>query len=220
VARLSSQGDLFAAAPTLPEGLAYRPEFITPVEEQHLIAAVAELPLRPMLYQRRSTTSGSLPMYEARRRVLSFGSSYDYSQNRLQAAPPIPDFLHPLRERVASWLGIVPDDFEHALLTEYPPGTPIGWHRDTPDFEVVVGISLAGRCRMRFRPYPHVPHRTHATVELDLAPRSAYVIRGTARWRWQHHIPPTPEHRYSITFRTSSARNKGARHGQHTPRTI
>jgi alkylated DNA repair dioxygenase AlkB len=210
VARLSSQGDLFAAAPALPDGLAYQPEFITRAEEQHLIAVIAQMPLHAAQYK----------AYEARRRVLSFGSSYDYSQNRLQAAPPIPDFLHPLRERVASWLGIVPDDFEHALLTEYPPGTPIGWHRDTPDFEVIVGISLAGRCRMRFRPYPHVPHRTHATLELDLAPRSAYVIRGTARWRWQHHIPPTPEHRYSITFRTPSARNKGARHGGRTPRTI
>ena len=210
MARPSSQGDLFAGAPELPEGLAYRPEFITPAEEHDLIAVIAQMPLHAAQYK----------AYEARRRILSFGSSYDYLRNTLDPAPPIPGFLHPLRERVATWLGLVPDDFEHALLTEYAPGTPIGWHRDTPDFEVVVGISLAGRCRMRFRPYPHVPHRAHPTVELDLAARSAYVIRGTARWRWQHHIPPTAEHRYSITFRTPSARNKGTRHDGGTPRTI
>lgn len=220
VARPSSQGDLFGTAPALPDGLTYRPDFVTRAEEQDLIAVIAKLPLRHMLYRGRSPTPGSVPVYEARRRILSFGSSYDYTRNRLQSAPPVPDFLLPLRERVASWLGIVSDELEHALVTEYAPGTPIGWHRDTPDFEIVVGISLAGRCRMRFRPYPHVPHRAHATVELDLAPRSAYVIRGAARWRWQHHIPPTTEHRYSITFRTLSARNNGARRGGHTLRTI
>jgi alkylated DNA repair dioxygenase AlkB len=210
VARLSSQGDLFATAPQLPEGLIYRPEFVTIDEERDLVAAISQLPLHAAQYK----------AYEARRRILSFGSSYDFSKNTLHPAPPIPEFLLPLRERVAGWLAIAPGDFEHALLTEYAPGTPIGWHRDTPDFEIVVGISLLGRCRMRVRPYPHVAHRAHATVELDLAPRSAYVIRGDARWRWQHHIPPTTEHRYSITFRTLAARNNGVRRGGHPPRTI
>ncbi len=194
-----TQGDLFTVAPELPEGLAYRPDFLSVGEEAGLLAVIAQLPLRAAQYKG----------YEARRRILSFGSSYNFAENRLEAAPPVPDFLQPLRARVGAWLDIAPSDFEHALVTEYRPGTPIGWHRDTPDFEVVVGISLAGRCRMRFRPYPHVPHRGDATLELELAPRSAYVIRGAARWRWQHHIPPAPEHRYSITFRTL-ARGRGS----------
>jgi len=39
-------------------------------------------------------------------------------------------------------------------VTEYREGTALGWHRDVPDFEVVVGASLAGPARMRLRPYP------------------------------------------------------------------
>jgi len=33
MARPSAQGDLFAAAPALPDGLAYRPDFVTAAED-------------------------------------------------------------------------------------------------------------------------------------------------------------------------------------------
>jgi alkylated DNA repair dioxygenase AlkB len=39
-------------------------------------------------------------------------------------------------------------------------------------------------------------------LNLPLAARSAYILRGPARWQWQHAIAPTPGDRYSITFRT------------------
>jgi alkylated DNA repair dioxygenase AlkB len=39
-------------------------------------------------------------------------------------------------------------------------------------------------------------------MTIDLAPRSAYLMRDAARWQWQHAISPTKELRYSITFRT------------------
>jgi alkylated DNA repair dioxygenase AlkB len=89
----------------------------------------------------------------------------------------------------------------HALVAEYQPGTPLGWHRDVPEFEVVGGLSLHGHARMRLRPYPHrLGDRT--ALKLELEPRSAYAMRGAARWKWQHAISPTKELRYSITFRT------------------
>jgi alkylated DNA repair dioxygenase AlkB len=113
----------------------------------------------------------------------------------------VPDFLHPLRERAAALLHVDAGDIEHALVSEYRPGTALGWHRDVPDFELVCGISLASACRMRFRPFPPTKHRK-SVLSLELAPRSAYVLRGDARWRWQHSIPPTRALRYSITFRT------------------
>ena len=72
--------------------------------------------------------------------------------------------------------------------------------------EIVVGISLAGRARMRFRPYAGKTDRK-AAITIELAPRSVYVMQDEIRWRWQHHIPPTKELRYSITFRTLSQRN-------------
>ena len=53
---------------------------------------------------------------------------------------------------------------------------------------------------MRFRRYP--PSPGGAIHTLQLAPRSAYILRGEARWGWQHSVAPTPGLRYSITFRT------------------
>ena len=109
-----------------------------------------------------------------------------------------------LRAKVARRLSVAAEAFSHALVTEYRPGTALGWHRDVPDFALVVGISLGTPCRMRFRPYP--PRRGAAVFALELAPRSLYVLAGEARWQWQHGIAPTPGLRHSITFRTLSAR--------------
>jgi alkylated DNA repair dioxygenase AlkB len=35
-----------------------------------------------------------------------------------------------------------------------------------------------------------------------VAPRSAYLLRGPARFDWEHSIPPLDRLRYSVTFRT------------------
>ena len=188
----TSQNDLFDA-PALPAGLTYKPDFLSAEEEAELVAQIGKLPLREALYRQ----------YTARRRTVSFGSGYDFTKNRLIEAPPMPAFLAPLREKVARWLDIPSEQFVHTLVTEYKPGTPLGWHRDVPDFEVVTGISLAGWGRMRFRPYGGANNRQDV-VSLDLEPRSVYVMRETARWGWQHSIAPTEEHRYSITFRTAA----------------
>jgi alkylated DNA repair dioxygenase AlkB len=180
----------------LPDGLVHREAFIGVAEEAELLAALAALPVAEARYRG----------YVARRRTASFGYGYDFTTNRLQPAPPLPAFLLPLRARAAEWLGLPETALVQGLVTQYRPGTPIGWHRDVPQFESVVGISLAGRCRLRFRPYP--PPRDwprHAFV-LDLAPRSAYQLGRDIRWRWQHAIPEVSEERWSITFRLLSSR--------------
>jgi alkylated DNA repair dioxygenase AlkB len=68
---------------------------------------------------------------------------------------------------------------------------------------VVVGISLLSPCRFRFR-----RGRTGAweTTEVQLNPRSIYVLTGAARKEWQHGIPAVSETRYSLTFRTLRAK--------------
>jgi alkylated DNA repair dioxygenase AlkB len=192
-----SQSELFELAAELPHGLVYQPEFLSPDEEQALLAEFSRLQLIEARFQQ----------YTARRRVARFGegklpASYGVAANE-ESSPrrPFPEFLMPLRCRVAQWRGIDESDFVHALVTEYRPGTPIGWHSDAPHFEIVVGISLAGAARMRFRPYDNKADPKSA-IELELAPRSAYVMQNDIRWRWQHHIPPTRELRYSITLRT------------------
>jgi alkylated DNA repair dioxygenase AlkB len=115
----------------------------------------------------------------------------------------LPDFLLPLREKAAAWAGVPHETFVHALVSEYRPGTQLGWHRDVPNFELIVGVSLGAPCRMRLRPYrPGERNLKEDVIAIDLVPRSAYLMRGAARWQWQHSIPPTKELRYSITFRT------------------
>ncbi len=77
----------------------------------------------------------------------------------------------------------------HALVAEYAPGTPLGWHRDVPDFETIVGVSLGGRATLKFRPYPDEP-ATRKVVQLEVAPRSIYKMADEARWDWQHSVAP------------------------------
>jgi alkylated DNA repair dioxygenase AlkB len=183
---------LFPDVPELPAGLRYQPNFITRHEEADLLAIIAQLPLREAKYKQ----------YTAKRRIVTYGASYDFSNNELVPAGPIPPFLHPIRERIAEWTGVPAREYAHALIAEYSTGTQLGWHRDVPDFEAIAGLSLAGKCRMRLRPYPPQKGRRDLTLALELAPRSAYSIVGQARWGWQHAISPTKELRYSITFRT------------------
>ncbi|MBG9390407.1 alpha-ketoglutarate-dependent dioxygenase AlkB [Caenimonas aquaedulcis] len=187
------------ALPTEPSGLSLRDEFITPAEEQALIELIGTLPLHNAQYKQ----------YTARRRVINFGSSYDFDENVLREAPDIPADFAFLRERLAHWLGIESQAFTQLLVAEYAPGTPLGWHRDVPDYEIVAGVSLGTRAVLRFRPYPHRPGVKAAVRELEAAPRSAYAMQGPARWEWQHSVPPTPGRRWSLTFRTRAARGRG-----------
>jgi len=198
MARPLPQADLFDAAPALPEGFVYELEFLTPEEEAALIAHIRELPMKEAAYKQ----------FTARRRTVNYGGKYDFTAGRLEQAPDIPPFLFPLREKVGKWAGVAPGSFAQALVTEYSPGTPLGWHRDVPDYEVIVGVSLGGRARMRLRPYrPREKQNRKDAMVLELEPRSAYVMRGPARWGWQHCISETKELRYSITFRTAAARS-------------
>ncbi len=186
-----TQNDPFAiAGDTLVKGYVYQLHFLAEAEELALIDEIRKLSLREAEYKQ----------FRAKRRIQSYGGRYDFTANRLLEAEPIAAFLHPLRERVADWTGCAAADFSQALVAEYAPGTQLGWHRDVPYYELVVGVSLGSACKMRFRHYP--PKARERSIAVELAPRSIYRLEGEARWGWQHRIPPTPGLRYSITFRT------------------
>jgi alkylated DNA repair dioxygenase AlkB len=102
--------------------------------------------------------------------------------------------------------GVSAEDLAEVLVTEYPPGAGIGWHRDAPMFGVVIGISLLGACRFRFQRGRGAAREARVVT---LEPRSAYVLNGAARRQWQHSIPPAKERRYSMTFRTLRAGDRG-----------
>jgi alkylated DNA repair dioxygenase AlkB len=192
---MGTQAALFEHPIALPDGFEYQTQFLTAAQEAGLLEVIRALPLQEAQYKE----------WSARRRIVSYGGRYDFSRNTLLPADPVPTFLHDLRERIAAWSTIPARQFNHAMVTEYRAGTQLGWHRDAPNFESVIGVSLGGVGRMRFRPYPPDKARRGATLALDLEPRSIYLLRGPVRWDWQHAISPTRDLRYSITFRTLAA---------------
>jgi alkylated DNA repair dioxygenase AlkB len=184
----AAQSDLFKRT-TGPEGFRYQPEFISSDEERVLVERIAALPLTEFLFQG----------FVAKRRVLSFGWRYDFERAQFEQVEPIPEFLLDIRTRAAAFAGLTPDDLPHALVTEYSPGTPIGWHKDRPQFEDVLGISLFNPCTFRLRRKQGGKWQRYSfTAE----PRSIYLMRGPSRWEWEHSIPPVETLRYSITFRS------------------
>jgi alkylated DNA repair dioxygenase AlkB len=180
---------LDAPATGLPDGFEYRPELASPEDEAALIEAFRALDFKPFEFHG----------YFGNRRTVSFGWHYDFASSRVQPASEMPDFLLPLRDRVAAFARITPDAFEHALITEYAPGAGVGWHRDRPVFDEVIGISLGARCRFRLR---RKEGNTWRRAAIELAPRSAYLLRGPVRRDWEHSIPPLDQLRYSVTFRS------------------
>lgn len=188
-------GTLFPLSDELPEGFAYQPEFLSQEEESRLLADLRRLPFQQFDFHG----------YTAKRRVVEYGLEYDFGTRKTTATQPFPEFLIPVRERAAEFAGLRGESLVEGIVTEYSPGAPIGWHRDAPQFGIIIGISLAGSARMRLKPYVartrKSPDRTKP-ISLLLEPRSIYVMRGPARWRFQHSIPAVTELRYSITFRT------------------
>ena len=186
---LIGQSDLFGGVQGLPEGLLYGSGLIDEAEESGLIEKLASLPFRPFEFHG----------FVGRRRVVSFGWRYVFDGSGLEQAEPIPDFLHPLRNRAAAFAGVDPAALEHVLLNEYEAGAPIGWHRDRSAFGDVVGISLLSPARLRFR--RRIGTRWERAA-IMLEPRSAYLLTGPARTEWEHSIPPLDALRYSVTYRS------------------
>ena len=179
-----------ALEPVFPPGFRYLPDWLSEGEEYALLEYIHPL----------SFSEVRMHGVVAKRRVVHYGWDYGYESWRIVPTEPVPDWLLPLRERVATLIDEPAQALEEVLVSRYEPGAGIGWHRDAPMFgPCVVGISLLGACRMRFQCNRGAERDT---AECLLAPRSAYVLRGAARFIWQHSIPSTKELRYSITFRT------------------
>lgn len=190
-----AQPDLFTP-PSLVPGLRLAEGFLSIAEQTELVARFAHVTLAPFRFQR----------WEGKRLTASFGFSYDFERGRMVDAPPIPAWLDPVRERAAAFAGIDAATLRQALLIRYDPGAGIGWHRDRPQFDKVVGISLGGPVDLRLR------RRTGAGFErraVRLEPGSAYLLDGEVRHGWEHSIAPVARTRLSLTFRSVCAKLTG-----------
>ncbi|HEX8546557.1 MAG TPA: alpha-ketoglutarate-dependent dioxygenase AlkB [Cytophagaceae bacterium] len=186
------QTQLFSNEPNFPQGFQYFNDFITVKEENDLLDFISKTPLHTFLFQG----------YEAKRRVESFGYDYNFDKRTISKSRPIPSFFHPLIDRVANLLQFDAQDFVELLITEYPLGSVINWHRDAPPFKLIAGLSLQSDCKFRLRPYDKAEQDRHSIISFTAAQRSLYIMEGASRSEWEHSIAPVKKVRYSITLRT------------------
>jgi len=186
--------DLFDA-PLLP-GLSTFPDLISEAEEQSLILAIDATELTPFRFQG----------WTGKRLTTSFGWHYDFDTGRAERADPIPEWLLSVRSRMGNAAGLDPATLIQALLIRYDPGAGIGWHRDRPIYEHVLGLSLGAAAEMRFRRRRGERNFERASVPLD--PRAAYHLAGEARHGWEHSIAELDRTRWSITFRSASEKGR------------
>lgn len=181
--------DLFDA-PLVP-GLSLHEEFVGADEETELLARLSEVELTPFQFRG----------YEGKRLTHSYGWRYDFKDQSFRETESLPQWLHPVRDRAAAFAGLAPEEFVHALLIRYDPGAGIGWHKDRPVFEHVVGISLGAATVMNLR---RREGSRFQRLKLPLPPRSAYHLSGEVRHEWEHGIVAHEALRFSITFRSLS----------------
>jgi alkylated DNA repair dioxygenase AlkB len=183
---------LFPIEPEFPEGFSYATEFISVEEEQMLCGFLSTLSFQTFLFHG----------YEAKRRVVNYGYDYHFTSRSISKGEPIPEIFHFLINRIAQHLNIAPEEFQKILVTEYPPGSVINWHRDAPPFGLIAGISVASDCTFLLRPYDKKKQSRKNIISLPVQRRSLYIMQGESRDAWEHSIRPVKALRYAITLRT------------------
>ena len=188
----------------MPAGFNYYPEFISAAEEKDLVEMISGLKLTPLVFQG----------FTAKRKVESFGYSYHFDDRSITRGAAIPGQLGSTIEKIALLTSLPSAAIAQVLISEYPAGSVINWHRDAPPFDTIFGLSLQSDCIFRFRPHDKSKRRRGAIISMTVENRSLYIIRDEARTDWEHSILPVVKPRYSITFRTLRPG-----YGQDTPET-
>jgi alkylated DNA repair dioxygenase AlkB len=183
---------LFPTETFYPPGFLYKEDFITGEEEERLLQLVAKTERHPLIFHG----------YEAKRKVASYGYDWNFEKKILIKGEPIPQQYLFLIERVTNQLQLSREFIVQLLVTEYPVGSVINWHRDAPPFDLIAGISLLSNCTFKLRPYDKARQNRNSIGSLNVKRRSFYALEGAARNEWEHSIAPVKEPRYSITLRT------------------
>jgi alkylated DNA repair protein (DNA oxidative demethylase) len=170
-----------------PEGFQYVADFLSAEEQAALLQE-----LRALDYQHDMFRGQRL-----KRGYAQFGYAYVSTGRKLQPTMAMPECLQAVISKARAYCpdGVV---FNQCIVTHYPPGSGIGWHTDAPRFgECVVGVSLGSEARLQFRPNG----AEQPSYEIRAAPGSMYLMRGPARWGYQHQVVAVKTERYSLTFR-------------------
>ena len=184
---------LFAIEPAYPEGFSYIPDFIDSDEERTLMMEISKTELHHFNFHG----------FKANRKVASFGYDYSFDNEHLTKGKHWPVAFDFLIQKVTALLvahDLAP--FAELLVTEYPPGSVINWHRDAPPFDLIAGISLVADCTFQLRPQDKQKQGRSSVISFAAQLLSLYIIAGHARTDWQHSIAPVKETRFSVTLRT------------------
>src|SRR5690349_3289539 len=123
---------LFDIQPNFPDGFFYSEDFISESEETLLLETISSLELHTFLFQG----------FEAKRKVASYGYDYSFDKRSISKGKAIPEEFQFVVEKAAKFFKIDTSSITELLVTEYPVGSVINWHRDAPPFETIIGISL------------------------------------------------------------------------------
>jgi alkylated DNA repair dioxygenase AlkB len=145
---------------------------------------------------------------ELKRRVQHYGYRYDYKERSVDYSMylgELPDFANAVNYKLLQ-RGLIQKPSDQVIINEYMPGQGISAHIDCePCFQdVIVTVSLGWAYEMEFLRYQNGKE----LEKLMLAPGSALVISGEARYKWMHQIRSRKkdngiprERRVSLTFR-------------------
>lgn len=183
---------LFDIAPALPQGFSYYPSFISEDEEVLLLHLIQEYDLQAMKFHQ----------YVAKRNVKSFGRGWSFTEQQLIQGNSIPQEFDFLINKISNQFQIKKELIAQFLITEYPVGAVINWHRDAPPFDIIIGVSLLTDCIFKLRPHQKEKQTRSATLSLEVQRRSLYIMKGLSKTEWQHCTAPANGLRYSLTFRT------------------
>lgn len=160
-------------------GLVYIPNFLNEDEQDNLIETIDQ--------QKWSIKD--------QRRIQEYGYKYDYQDGSFAASThlgTLPDWAQRIAVKLteAGLMGNVPDQ---VIVNEYQPGQGIVSHTDCiPCFGNTISIlSLGSECVMDF-----THSQTQEQAEILLQAGSLLILKGAARYNWQHGIVACQRYHY------------------------
>ena len=174
-------------------GLMYVRDFISPQEEEEIVAEIDQADW----------------ISDLQRRVQHYGWRYDYKARQIDASMrlgSLPEWAERLARKLES-SRLLPDVPDQVIVNEYVEKQGIAKHVDSESFaDGIATISLLESWEMVFR---KGRGRGGRKVEQRLDRRSVAIMTGDARYRWTHEIPPRKNEpgrvprgrRISLTFR-------------------
>ena len=144
---------------------------------------------------------------ELTRRTQHYGYQYVYKTRKLREAPPVPDWLKELGNKIQKTVNII-EPWNQIIINEYNPGQGIAAHIDHPQLfgPVIASLSLQSATTMDFA-------CREFKTSIRLEPRTLLLLEDCARYNFTHCIKCRQSDltdgkelqrgkRVSITFRT------------------